>query len=210
MNVGHPTTEPGELVVWDDIKGFGFVLVGTERLFVHISAFDRPDRRPVLGDELSIERGPGRNGQPTVVRALISRKSLRKVPGLSAQVAAAQLARAMRITGAAVLALLVTIAESLDRAPTWLLLLYFVVGAISALGYWLDKRAALAKGWRVSEATLLVIDLLFGIIGGLLAQAGLHHKTAKPGYAATTIVIALLHLLALTALATGLLRLPGL
>ena len=202
------TPELGELVVWDDAKGFGFVLAGTERLFIHISAFDRPDRRPVLGDELSIERGPGRNGQPAVVRAVITRKSLRKVPGTSAAVSAAQLARAMRIAAAAVLALLITIAESLDRAPAWLLLLYTVVGCISAVGYWLDKRAARTNGWRVSEATLLAIDFAFGIIGGLLAQAALHHKTAKQGYAATTIAIALVHLLALTLLATGLLHLP--
>ena len=209
MNHGLPITESGELVVWDDEKGFGFVLAGTDRLFVHISAFDRPDRRPVLGDVLDIERGPGRNGQPAVVRAVITRASLRKVPGTSPAVTAAQLARAIRISAAAVLLMLVFLAQSLGRAPVWLLLVYIAVGLISAIGYGLDKRAALTKGWRISEATLLVVDLLFGIIGGLLAQAALHHKTAKPGFAATTIVIALVHLLALSALAAGLLRLPG-
>ena len=157
---------------------------------------------------MTIERGRGRNGQPAVVRAVLTRKSLRKVPGTSVAVTAAQLARAMRIAAAAVLTLLITIAERLDRAPAWLLLLYTVVGCISALGYWLDKRAARNKGWRISEATLLAIDFAFGIIGGLLAQAALHHKTAKPGYAATTIAIAMVHLLALTLLATGLLNLP--
>ena len=37
--------------------------------------------------------------------------------------------------------------------------------------------------------------LLGGIIGGLLAQAALRHKTAKPGFAAVTILTAIAHLL---------------
>ncbi|OJG69284.1 membrane protein [Enterococcus moraviensis] len=44
---------------------------------------------------------------------------------------------------------------------------------------YLDKQRAIRKKWRVPERNLLVIGLIGGGIGGLLAQQLFHHKTRK-------------------------------
>jgi uncharacterized membrane protein YsdA (DUF1294 family) len=89
------------------------------------------------------------------------------------------------------------------------ILIYLGMGTVSFIAYWLDKRAANAGAWRTSEVTLHGIDLLGGIVGGLLAQAALHHKTAKPDYALVTFGIVLIHFAALLALTFGPGALPG-
>ena len=72
-------TETGELIEWNDDRGFGFVqpLTGA-KLFVHISAFERSVRRPKVGDRLAFRRGPGKDGRPAVIAAQIGRASCRE------------------------------------------------------------------------------------------------------------------------------------
>lgn len=201
--------ETGELREWNDDKGFGFVQPKSgARLFVHISAFERPARRPEIGDRLAFTRGPGRDGRPAVVAAIIAGATLRPSTPSPERIERAQFSRALRIAIAAVLLAVLVLAQYLGRAPGWLLSVYFVAGAISASAYWLDKAAANAGRWRVSEGRLHGIDLLCGIIGGLLAQAALHHKTAKPDFALATWGIALMHLAGFAALIAGIFDLP--
>lgn len=201
--------ETGELREWNDDRGFGFVQPKAgPRLFVHISAFERPARRPEVGDRLAFTRGPGRDGRPAVVAAIIAGATLRPPAPSLERIESAQVARASRITVAAVLLAALVLAQYLGRAPSWLLAVYLIVGAISAMAYGLDKAAAQAGRWRVSEGRLHGIDLLCGIIGGLLAQAALHHKTAKPDFAFGTWGIALVHGAGLAALIAGIFDLP--
>ncbi|MEO8758658.1 MAG: DUF1294 domain-containing protein [Devosia sp.] len=194
--------EAGELVEWNDERGFGFVRSATgERLFVHISAFDHPMRRPEIGDRLTYIAGPGKDGRPALASAQIAglRHSQPPPPkGPSPdRIEGAQLARALRLLAAALLlgALIVL------HQPRFLLWIYVGMGCVSFLAYGLDKLAARAGRWRTAETTLHAIDLAGGIIGGLLAQAGLHHKTAKPAFTVATFGIVLVHLIALLALA---------
>lgn len=191
--------ETGELVEWNDDRGFGFVqpVVGP-RLFVHISAFERPIRRPETGDRLAFRRGPGKDGRPAVIAAQIAGGTRRPLPhGPSPErVESAQAARAFRLLAAGLL-LAAVIVLPLPRLVIWI---YLAMGAASVFSYWSDKRAANAGAWRVSEATLHGIDAFGGIIGGLLAQAALHHKTAKLDFAVVTFGIVLVHLAALLAL----------
>jgi uncharacterized membrane protein YsdA (DUF1294 family)/cold shock CspA family protein len=200
--------EAGELIEWNDERGFGFVQPREgPKLFVHISAFERPMRRPELGDRLAFTRGPGKDGRPAVVVAQIAGATRRPAPlGPSAErLESAQLARALRLLGAALL-LVALIALHLPRFTMWI---YLAMGAVSFAAYWLDKRAASAGAWRTSEATLHAIDLFGGIVGGLLAQTALHHKTAKPGFAFATFGIAFCHLLLLIGIAIGPIDLPA-
>ena len=192
--------ETGELVEWNDDRGFGFVQPSAgARLFVHISAFERPVRRPEVGDRLAFRRGPGKDGRPAVVAAQIAGGTRRPVPrGPSAEtIEGAQLARALRL-----LAVVVLLAEVIVLpVPRMLIWIYLGLGAVSLIAYWRDKEAASAGTWRVSEATLHGLDFCGGILGGLVAQVVLHHKTAKPAFAAVTFGIVFAHLAGLMGLA---------
>ncbi|MDB5536778.1 MAG: cold-shock protein, partial [Devosia sp.] len=57
-------TNRGELIEWNDERGFGFIRPdgGNERLFVHISQIGRIATRPQLGDRVSYVIGRGRDG----------------------------------------------------------------------------------------------------------------------------------------------------
>lgn len=59
---------------------------------------------------------------------------------------------------------------------------YLVTSLTCFVAYALDKSAARAKGWRTPEATLLILGLVGGWPGALLAQQWLRHKTAKPAF----------------------------
>lgn len=80
--------------------------------------------------------------------------------------------------------------------PGWTLyapIVYALMGALSFAAYGLDKRRACRGGWRISERALHTIDLLGGVLGGLLAQRVWNHKRRKRTFVAITWTIALLH-----------------
>jgi uncharacterized membrane protein YsdA (DUF1294 family) len=65
------------------------------------------------------------------------------------------------------------------NVPDWVIALYAVTSLSAYIGYYMDKRAAQARQWRVREGTLLALGLLGGWPGAMLAQQVLHHKTRK-------------------------------
>jgi len=80
-------------------------------------------------------------------------------------------------------------------------LVYAVASVACFLAYAVDKSAAVAGRWRTSERTLLLLGLVGGWPGGLIAQHLLRHKTAKPAFRAAfwaTVVVNVLGLLAMT------------
>lgn len=48
---------------------------------------------------------------------------------------------------------------------------------ITYLSYAIDKRKSIKGKWRTKEKTLLMMSILFGALGGLLAMYLLRHKT---------------------------------
>lgn len=58
-------------------------------------------------------------------------------------------------------------------------MLYCGVSFITLLTYGYDKFAAESRSWRVSESTLLLLGLLGGWPGAIVAQQGFRHKTCK-------------------------------
>ena len=97
--------------------------------------------------------------------------------------------------------------------PGWVLLAYRIGSVGCFLAYAFDKSAAVAGRRRTPEKTLLMLGLLGGWPGGLLAQHLLRHKTAKPSFRAAfwaTVVVNVAGLLAVTTpVAQGLRRISG-
>lgn len=62
--------QTGTLRSWNDDRGFGFIAPrdGGRELFVHISAFPRDGSRPAVGETLTFEPGPGKEGKPQAIR----------------------------------------------------------------------------------------------------------------------------------------------
>jgi uncharacterized membrane protein YsdA (DUF1294 family) len=53
---------------------------------------------------------------------------------------------------------------------------------VTLVAYALDKSAAVAGRWRVSEQSLLLLGLAGGWPGGLVAQQLLRHKSSKSSF----------------------------
>jgi len=55
----------GKLTKWNDDRGFGFITPaqGGPEVFVHVSAFPRDGRRPMIGERLTYEIEAGRDGK---------------------------------------------------------------------------------------------------------------------------------------------------
>lgn len=60
----------GILKTWDEERGFGFISPtgGGDEVFVHISEFPRDGSRPAVGEWLSFEIAPGKDGRQQAVR----------------------------------------------------------------------------------------------------------------------------------------------
>ena len=82
--------------------------------------------------------------------------------------------------------------DALGWNPWWIPAIYLVASLITAAVYARDKRAAVAGSWRVPETSLLLLGLVGGWPGALIAQRALHHKIRKRGFMAifcTTVVV---------------------
>lgn len=197
----------GVLVTWNDARGFGFIrpdpvasgVQGTD-VFVHVAAFGRGAERPVAHARILYRMGRGRDGRPIAARARLAAPARPIVGRLSAL---RLRPREARIAASGALALLALLAVGIGRMPVEFLGPYIGMGLMSLVLYRSDKVNARADGWRVSETTLHATDLIFGIIGGLLAQGLYGHKTAKPGYRAITWVIAAGHAVLLASAGFG-------
>ena len=62
----------GSLKKWNGERGFGFILAddGRQELFVHISAFARDGQLHTVGERLSFDVEPDRDGKKRAVRVL--------------------------------------------------------------------------------------------------------------------------------------------
>lgn len=114
-----------------------------------------------------------------------------------------------RIVAAILLIVLVLGSVGLGRVPRWFGLYVFGAGIVSAFLYWWDKRRAIAGEWRISEATLHLVDIVGGVVGGLMAQVAWRHKTAKPGFGFATVMVIIVDICALFALDLGALDVLG-
>lgn len=188
------------LVEWIDQKGYGFARQagGAERIFVHAKSFTPRNQKPHKGDEIEFEIVPGRDGRPAAkdTRLLKEEEVAQQLP--------------LHLFTSAMLLILVHLVVILGKAPFALLAAYALMGGLSVYLYSRDKQAAVFGWWRISENRLLMVDLLFGIIGGLLAQHRYRHKKSKQSYQFRTLLIVGAHALFLAGLGSSVISWPGL
>lgn len=194
----------GELVQWNDSRGFGFILADSgERYFVHISNIGRIATRPRQGDFVSFAPAKGQDGR--LQARSVSILGANPKPTLAQMRRGAEMpARSTwRLPLAGLMVVLIVVGLLLGRLPWPLAALYALMGMISFFAYGRDKQFAETGQWRITEVTLLGLDLCFGVVGGLLGQDVFRHKTRKPGYVATTLLISGVHLLWIAGFAVG-------
>lgn len=193
----------GAIVNWNDDRGFGFIRPaggGTE-LFFHVSDY-RGAGRPGAGNGVTFDIGTGRDGKPAAfnIRPAFAKAVKPAEPGP----AAIHFDRdSIRVWLAALVITFAFAVAILDRVPIGFTLLYLVMGIATFTLYAIDKSAARTGDWRVPETSLHLLDLAFGIAGGLIAQQVLRHKTSKRGFALMSYLIALAHIALMVLLLLG-------
>lgn len=59
---------------------------------------------------------------------------------------------------------------------------FISINLVTVFAYWVDKRAAVKRTWRVPEINLHTLEFLGGWSGALFAQKFFNHKTKKKSY----------------------------
>jgi len=156
----------GELVTWNDDRGFGFLEPG--QVFLHVSSVR--GRRPAVGEVLTFVLTSGEDGRP---RAADARRPAEVRPGLTGIV---------DWSIVVVVGLVAVAGLASSTIPPLIGAWYASGSALCFVVYVVDKRAASAGRRRVAESTLLVLGLVGGWPGGLLAQRLFRHKTRKRSF----------------------------
>lgn len=192
-----PQRRGGRIVDWNDERGFGFIEADGMRRFFHISDVERRDLRPAVGMRVRFVPAVSRD-KPAAVEVQLEPGG-RPVPAQVQSAPRPTKGLDGRLLAAGLFAAGIAVGTVFGRLPVEVAAFYFGMGIVSLVAYWRDKRAAERDSWRTPEATLHGIDLLGGIVGGLLAQRLLRHKTRKQEFVVVTAGIAVLHALALIA-----------
>lgn len=181
----------GRLQEWNDDKGFGFVAPngGGARAFVHIKAFERATRRPVMGDLVSYELVGDAKGRSNAAKVRFATQAAAKPQRTGGRFPG-------RIVGSVSLVLFAT-AWFARGIPAVVPLLYVVMSLITYALYAMDKSAAQHNQWRMQESTLHLFALLGGWPGALFAQDRLRHKSVKAEFRFVFWITVVLNLVAL-------------
>jgi uncharacterized membrane protein YsdA (DUF1294 family) len=94
----------------------------------------------------------------------------------------------------------------LETVVLWAIVWLLLINLATYLVFAYDKRAAEQGGWRISENTLLMMALLGGSPGALIARHQLRHKTRKQPFSTTLYLVVGLHLVLVAALAVTVLN----
>ncbi len=170
--------ETGVVKAWNPERGFGFVQRdGAPDLFLHIKAFPRGASDPAVGDEVTFEVEVQPDGKPRAAQARLAEEPY--VPPVRPT---SPIIGTLAILAFASIYSLVEVYWG--PVPLWVLFLYLGVSAITFGAYAIDKSAARFKQRRVAETSLILLGMLGGWPGAILAQQLLRHKTTKQSFRA--------------------------
>jgi uncharacterized membrane protein YsdA (DUF1294 family)/cold shock CspA family protein len=191
-----PPMSKGTLVMWNDLKGFGFVRPenSEDDYFIHITAFKKGmTRRPEIGDEVRFRPAdaPGKK-----------RVSFAVIEGVDYEQPALKPFSLMPRPRSLAVNLLILTPLSLSAYLLWRaknpipFFSYCVFSLLTLFIYGADKTHAATHRWRVPEIYLHILELMGGWPGALMAQNAFRHKTRKSLYQVLFRGIIVLHLLA--------------
>ena len=190
----------GTIKTWNDDRGFGFIepLHGGQEIFVHIKAYVARSGRPEVGQHVTFEVEMTTDGKKRAkrVEAIGSIRPVTRVRNDNP----AQWGTASYF---AIPAFLVVFAVTafVWKVPGWVAGVYLVASVLCFAVYAMDKSAAAAERWRVSEDTLLGLGLVGGWPGAIVAQQVLRHKSNKASFRArfwATVIVNILGFIVLS------------
>lgn len=157
------------IVEWDDTKGYGFLQVGSGRVFLHRRDFAERHKRPEVGDVIRFAVGLDARGRTCAKEAVHVNDG--------GQV---RMSAWVMLTGLLVLPTLAVQRSGVD----WRFAAAYagLISVFSYVSYALDKQRARERGWRIPERSLHIPELLGGWPGAFLAQRRLRHKVSKLSY----------------------------
>ena len=89
------------------------------------------------------------------------------------------------------------------------LFLYWVgISALTFLAFVIDKQRAKRRKTRIPEMDLLLLSLVGGAFGALLAMYGFHHKTHKRRFKLGVPLMLILHVALLFIVKSGIVHIP--
>lgn len=173
------TRQKGRITHWNAERGFGFVtpVGGGERVFLHISAIADRRRPPAEGDMVTYDTAFDERKRPRAVGVkpsiLVSQK---------AQTASRRASGSVPLMVASLFVLFLIVETLAGRLPLMIIVIYGTASAVTFLAYWIDKSAAQHGHWRTKESSLLLLGLVGGWPGAVVAQRSLRHKSRKESF----------------------------
>jgi uncharacterized membrane protein YsdA (DUF1294 family)/cold shock CspA family protein len=173
----------GTVKTWNDERGFGFIepLHGGQEIFLHIKAFVVRSGRPEVGHRVTFEVEMTPDGKKRAKRVEVVKVVRRIVRARNDNPAQWGTASYFAIPAFFVVFALTTL---IWKVPSWVAGLYLGASLVCFVFYAMDKSAATAESWRISEDTLLALGLVGGWPGAIVAQQVLRHKSNKASFRA--------------------------
>ena len=171
----------GQVKSWNAERGFGFIepTDGGQEIFLHVSAVPTQLRPPKIGQHFTFEVEINRDGKKRASNVGVAIARPRRPQKKPNYPAPWSLSSALAIPG--FIAIYIGLALTRD-VSIWFALAYSALSLVCFLAYGFDKSAAVAGRWRSSEQSLLLLGLVGGWPGGLLAKQLLRHKSSKASF----------------------------
>lgn len=194
------TTRVGDVVRWDNDRGFGFIAPddGGSNVFVHVSDLAPGSPRPHVGDRVDFSLERDDRG-----RMHAARVTVHGVVDAGVEPARRRPQRWSVVEMLAVLGFAVMLATGvlLYDMSIAIPLIVVLISLVTVFAYADDKRRAEEGRWRTSESSLLLLSLLGGWPGAITAMRWYRHKTTKASFIGAFWVTVFVTLIAFTLIA---------